>query len=82
MAVVDAARAEGLRVSPKTALRWALHGAHGVRLETIRVGGRRLTSRAAIRRFVAAQQRDAAPEASTLDRGAADAVLASHGLGR
>ncbi len=63
LSVTAAAAAEGIGISPKTAIRWSLHGAHGVRLETIRVGGRRLTSRAAIRRFVAAQQYDAPPAA-------------------
>lgn len=61
LSVTDALAAEGVSASSKTATRWSLHGAHGVRLETIRVGGRRLTSRAAVRRFVAAQQHDAPP---------------------
>jgi len=34
--------------------RWRLKGVHGVRLETVRIGGRRYTSQEAISRFVAA----------------------------
>ncbi len=82
MSVVAAAAAEGLGISSKTAIRWALRGAHGARLESIRVGGRRLTSRAAIRRFVGAQQQDASPVAAAIDAAGADRVLAAHGLAR
>ncbi len=82
MPITVAAAAEGLTISAKTALRWAITGSRGVRLATIKVGGRRLTSRAAVRRFVAAQQHDAPPAAQTLDARAADAVLAAHGLPR
>src|SRR5687768_14915819 len=80
--IVAAAAAEGLRISSKTALRWAIHGTRGARLESVRVGGRRLTSRAAIRRFVAAQQRDTARPAPGLDAAGAERVLAAHGLDR
>jgi hypothetical protein len=82
ISIVDAARAEGLVCSAKTAIRWALHGSHGARLESIRVGGRRLTSRAAVRRFVVAQQQDAPPAMRAIDVAAAEAVLAAHGLPR
>jgi Protein of unknown function (DUF1580) len=34
-----------------TVVRWSLRGIKGVRLETVVVGGRRFTSREAIRRF-------------------------------
>ncbi|MCE9552868.1 MAG: DUF1580 domain-containing protein [Planctomycetes bacterium] len=43
----------GSRPSYATWWRWWRHGVHGVRLETVRVGGRRLTSAAAVRRFLA-----------------------------
>lgn len=82
LSIVDAAEAEGLRISPKTTIRWALHGTGGVRLETVKVGGRRLTSRAAIRRFVAAQQHDEVPHGPVIDAKAADRILEAHGLGR
>jgi hypothetical protein len=81
LSVVDACEAEGVRVSAKTAIRWALRGAHGARVESIRVGGRRLTSRAAIRRFIAAQQCEPAAR-QLVDARGADAVLAAHGLTR
>ena len=80
--IVEAARREGIGISAKTALRWALHGTAGVRLESVRVGGRRMTSRAALRRFIAAQQRNATPAKQSIDPASADAVLASHGLSR
>lgn len=75
-------RAEGLSASPKTARRWRIRGVGGTRLEAVRVGGRWLTSRAAVRRFVAAQQRETPPAVQAIDVAAADAVLAAHGLGR
>lgn len=80
--IVAAAAAEGIAISAKTALRWALHGTCGARLESIRIGGRRTTSRAAIRRFIAAQQHDAPPVARAIDASAAERVLEGFGLGR
>jgi hypothetical protein len=83
LSVVAAAAAEGISISPKTALRWAINGTGGARLESVRVGGRRLTSRAALRRFIAQQQREEpTPAQQTLDPRAADVVLAVHGLPR
>ncbi len=82
LTVVAAAAAEGLSISPKTAIRWGLRGASGVRLATVKVGGRRLTSREAIRRFVVAQQVAATPAASTLDAASAARVLDAFDLGR
>ena len=82
VSVVAAAAAEGVAIGPKQALRWTQHGVGGVVLESVRVGGRRMTSRAAFRRFVAAQQREVVPGAATLNARAADAVLAAHGLSR
>ena len=51
--------AAGVRSLPgrpaiSTGYRYALRGFRGIRLETIVVGGRRFTSREALRRFVAA----------------------------
>lgn len=85
LTIVEAARLEGIDISSKTALRWALAGTGGAKLESIRIGGRRMTSRAAIRRFVSAQQqqqRAAPPAHQALDPRAADAVLAAHGMPR
>jgi hypothetical protein len=84
--IVDAA--DDLGITPRTALRWATAGVRGARLESIRVGGRRMTSIAAIRRFLRAQQDDDAPSAPVSDRAgvaplspeAARRVLQSHGL--
>ena len=83
LSIVAAAAAEGIRISPKTALRWALAGTGGAKLESIRIGGRRMTSRAAMRRFVERQQPDQpTPAQQVLDQRAADVVLAAHGLPR
>jgi hypothetical protein len=86
--IVDAADDLGIRITPRTALRLATAGVRGARLESIRVGGRRMTSIAAIRRFLRAQQDDDAPSAPVSDRAgvaplspeAARRVLQSHGL--
>ncbi|MDB5340538.1 MAG: hypothetical protein JWN70_6157 [Planctomycetaceae bacterium] len=45
----------------QTLHRWRLRGIRGVKLETIMIGGRRYTSRAAIGRFVAAQNKGQDP---------------------
>ncbi|MCU0864337.1 MAG: DUF1580 domain-containing protein [Planctomycetes bacterium] len=82
LTIVEAARWEGIDISSKTALRWALAGTGGAKLESIRIGGRRMTSRAAMRRFVAAQQQDRRREPAAIGREAADRVLAAHGLPR
>jgi hypothetical protein len=39
------------RLAPSTVFRWCQRGVRGVRLETLRVGGTRCTSEAALRRF-------------------------------
>ncbi len=44
--------AERLDVHPMTARRWHAQGVAGVQLETVKVGGRRFTSDAALRRFL------------------------------
>jgi hypothetical protein len=44
----------GRPVQVQTVARWCLVGIHGVRLESVRVGGRRMTSAEACRRFIAA----------------------------
>lgn len=43
----------GKRIHRATTFRWALHGLRGVRLETIKIGGHRYTSREALARFYA-----------------------------
>lgn len=46
------ARAQG--VSPATTWRWTIKGVRGVKLESLAVGGRRVTSAEAFERFIAA----------------------------
>jgi uncharacterized protein DUF1580 len=41
----------GKKLSIKTIHRWALHGVRGVQLETVKMGGRKMTSVGAIQRF-------------------------------
>ena len=51
----------------QTLHRWRLHGVRGAKLETVLVGGSRYTSREAINRFIAEQNRSEQP-APTLTR--------------
>ena len=82
--IPDAFRAvvPGSNLCSRTFLRWATAGVRGIRLETIKVGGKRLTSVAAMERFLAATQNDPQPRAATIDERAADKVLEAYGLGR
>lgn len=48
----------GRRPSAATWWRWSTKGVRGVRLETLLIGGRRMTSREALLRFVAASNAD------------------------
>ncbi len=87
MLVVRAAELAGISISGKTAIRWCLAGVRGIRLENLKVRGRRMTTRAAMRRFIAATQ-DRVPQdgpassVPVLNDGAVDRILASYGLGR
>ena len=84
MLVVTAAKADGISITAKTAIRWCLSGVRGVRLESLKIGGQRRTSRAALRRFIAATQMRpeslAAGAATYLDSEGADRVLRAFGL--
>lgn len=51
----------GKRLSLATLHRWRLSGVRGTKLETCLVGGLRYTSREAIQRFIAHQNRDETP---------------------
>lgn len=89
LSIVDAAAAEGITISSKTALRWCIAGKRGVRRETLKIGCRRMTSRAALRRFIAATQEldpspgsDAPDVPMLMDREIADRILSRFGLGR
>ncbi len=86
MLIVKAANAEGISISSKTAIRWCLSGVRGVRLESLKIGGQRRTSRAALRRFIAAtQQQPQDSNASTaphMGAEAANRVLRAFGLGQ
>lgn len=78
---MEAASDANIRITSKTALRWCLSGVRGVRLESVKVGGRRMTSRPAFARFVAASQPPTAGQtAPGMDREAADRVLRAYGL--
>lgn len=48
-------------VNCATCWRWATRGAHGAKLETFTVGGRRYTTQEAFERFVAATNGQSAP---------------------
>lgn len=81
--VTAAAAAEGIKISSKTAVRWCLVGIRGIRLESLKIRGRRLTSGAALRRFFdRIQQQSAEGLLQKLDRAAANQVLSAYGLGR
>jgi intein-encoded DNA endonuclease-like protein len=45
-------RATGVKVHLSTALRWCQHGTNGIKLESLVLGGRRLTSVEAVCRFI------------------------------
>lgn len=84
--VVKAASDAGVSISSKTAIRWCLSGVRGVRLENVKILGRRMTSRRAFARFVAASQPQvegrSQERAITMDADCADQVLRAFGLGR
>ncbi len=48
-------------ISPATMARWIQRGVRGSRLETVLIGGRRLTSRESLARFYAEQNRSETP---------------------
>ncbi|MFO1032190.1 MAG: DUF1580 domain-containing protein [Planctomycetota bacterium] len=84
--VVKAASDVGISISSKTAIRWCLNGVRGVRLESVKIRGRRMTSRPAFARFVAATQpKEADPSAPSpvaMNTDDAEQVLRAFGLGR
>lgn len=51
VSLTDAAKSEPSRPNVTTVWRWHLRGVRGVKLETTLQGGRRYTSREALRRF-------------------------------
>lgn len=55
----------GKKTSPSTLFRWASRGLQGVRLETLKVGGARRTSREALTRFYLALSAQAGLKEST-----------------
>ena len=59
--------ATGQRIHPATTHRWRLKGVSGVRLETVKLGGKRLCSVESVHRFVAATT-SAADEAAGLGK--------------
>jgi hypothetical protein len=59
-------------VSPSTLWRWAVHGIRGIRLPIARVGGTAVTTRAALRQFLA--DVEAARRRSSLEQRPAQTV--------
>ena len=49
---------KGSQPRRETTWRWAIKGVRGIKLESIRLGGKHLTSRQALTRFMAAIQKD------------------------
>lgn len=90
--VVHAVRkATGQRVCSRTGLRWCVTGLASpsgrVRLESLRIGSKRMTSVEAVRRFIGtvnAERTNDAPTAGSARHRSdtADAVLSSFGCGR
>jgi hypothetical protein len=79
--IVEAAAANGIKLHPKSALRQAIAGSGGARLESVKLNGKRLTSAAAYRRFLEAQQREPEQPAQ-LDPDDVDRALSGYGLAR
>jgi hypothetical protein len=70
-------------VSTATLARWIQRGINGVKLETIVIGYRRLTSREAIQRFIAAQNTgDRVAPTITAEQRHRQAMAALHELER
>lgn len=63
----EASRIIGWNPSPATFWRWRVKGVNDVRLDCVRVGGRWMTSREAIRRFVEQSSSSQASVAETTD---------------
>ena len=64
----------GRKVSLPTLHRWRLSGVRGICLETVLVGGRRMTSVEAIKRFLAAQNEQPVDAMTATDRAVRSAV--------
>ncbi len=52
------ARRSGSRLNVSTIYRWALHGQRGIKLESLKIGGQRVTSLNAIQTFCTALARN------------------------
>lgn len=75
----EASRIIGWNPSPATFWRWRVKGVNDVRLDCVRVGGRWMTSREAIRRFVEQSSSNQATVAD-LNPGDLEAELVREGL--
>jgi len=72
--------ASGKSVSPKTIARWALHGFNGVRLESVPIGKRLVTSVEACQRFfVAITQHEGKQETRLPSNAEVKSRLAAYG---
>lgn len=68
------------RPSLRTVWRWVLEGVGGRRLETIKCGSRRFTSRHAIRRFIESGSNQSETNASDVTRRQREIARAEHDL--
>lgn len=76
-------RRGGRKVNYSTIFRWVQRGIRGKRLETVRMGGCRFTSKAALNRFFAEPHCDAYPESGAARQRAiaeAQAICDAEGL--
>lgn len=72
--IKDARKLFPVRPSLSTVFRWLNKGTRGVKLESVRIGGRRYTTAEAIDRFIDAQQREpSARKSRRRDQSLADA---------
>lgn len=74
ISMTEAARMIPGRPTTATVWRWTTRGVAGIKLESLKIGGRRLTSREAVERFMAAC------DASDPSHDEAEAELAAEGL--
>jgi hypothetical protein len=75
----EAGRLLGWQPSPATFWRWRVKGVNNVRLDCVRVGGRWMTSREAIQRFVEQSSSNPIPVAAA-NVGDLEAELVREGL--
>lgn len=74
-------RVTGTRIHPSTVHRWRLNGLQGVRLETMKVAGRRMCTLSAVREFInATNSIDLKKQHSFLSPADVDQQLTARGI--